>query len=51
MHFRRAKTDSGGQIQIQEGHYGFRRENAEPSMDFRKANISEKLLEREYTSE
>ena len=38
MHFKRANTDSGGPIRIQEGQFGFRRVNTEPSVHFRKAN-------------
>ena len=37
MHFRRANTNSGGPIRIEEGQYGFRRANTEPSVHFRKA--------------
>ena len=38
MHFRRANTDSGGPIRIQESQYGLRRANTELSVHFRKAN-------------
>ena len=37
MHFRRANTDSGGPIRIQESQNGFNGANTEPSLGFRKA--------------
>ena len=53
--------DSGGPRRIQEGQYGFRRANTQPSMGFRKANTkpsmhfrranTETFLEKECKSE
>ena len=51
MHFRRANMDSGGPIRIQEGQYGFRRANMEPSVHFRKANTEPSVYFRRANTE